>query len=218
MISNKKINVISFLSPSAIKQNELEILAMISLGPFRQYILCGTRSASCKDRHTYIYVCTYTCSYTHEFRSLYDTQMCKYMQNQGSKVPQTQRAAASLVAKLTVINMFIISILTENYFHSEKRNKISLEVFLYSYHGYFFTLAMPQLQGERVWPQHCQDRQQGAGGQVRAGTCPHSPIPLPRGGKWSWTGDCGPRHENGAVLRPSGDSESVKDVGRSGQS
>lgn len=129
MISNKKINVKSSLSPSAIKQNELEILAMISLGPFRQYILCGTRSASCKGRHTYIYLCTYTCSYTHEFRSLYNTQMCKYLQNQGSKVPQTQRAAASPVAKLTVINMFIISILTENYFHSEKRNKISLEVF-----------------------------------------------------------------------------------------
>lgn len=43
---------------------------------------------------------------------------------------------------------------------------------------------------------------QGAGGKNRAGS--HSPILLPRGGKRSWTGDCGPRHGNGAVPRPSG--------------
>lgn len=37
---------------------------------------------------------------------LYDTQMCKYLQNQGSKVPQTQRATALPVAKVMVTNMF----------------------------------------------------------------------------------------------------------------
>lgn len=39
MRSNKKMNVISSWSSSAIKQSELKILAVISLGAFRQYIL-----------------------------------------------------------------------------------------------------------------------------------------------------------------------------------
>lgn len=74
MRSNKKIDVISSLCPSAIKQNELKILAVISLGAFRQYIVHGRGSSSYKDKHAhiyvYMYVHTHTYSCIHEFRSL----------------------------------------------------------------------------------------------------------------------------------------------------